>query len=278
MRCLVNGEVEGRIAVSDRGLQYGDGLFETIALRDGKLAFWSRHMARLLKGCQRLAMVAPDPDLLAQEASQLCAQQRDGVVKIVITRHSDRRGYQAPVPSRCNRIVTLHPWPDYPADFSLQGVNARICQTRLGTNPALAGLKHLNRLEQVLARQEWSDPQITEGIMLDGHGNAIEGVMSNLFLLRDGQLWTPDLSNCGVAGIMREVVIEIAEHLDIPVKKGVIPEAKLYRAEALFLTNAIAGIWPVRRLGEYRFNISPLGRQIDAELGNRRTEEAWAIL
>ncbi len=275
---LVNGEMDDRISVTDRGFQYGDGLFETIALSEGKLAFWWRHMARLLAGCQRLGIAAPAPDLLLAEARQLCVHQDTGVLKIIISRASGGRGYQCAVPSPANRVIALHPCPDYPPDFSNRGINVRICQTRLGINPALAGLKHLNRLEQVLARQEWRDAGTTEGIMLDCHGNAIEGVMTNLFLVRDGQLWTPDLSNCGVTGIMREVVIEVAEAIDIPVNIGVIPESELYQAEAIFLTNAIAGLWPVKRLGQQTMGRSRISQRLNAGLHDKRREEALDVL
>ena len=274
---LIDGKATDQLSAANRGLQYGDGLFETLLLTQGRLTFWSRHMARLFDGCQRLAITPPDPELLLDEAQQLCAQRRSGVLKIIITRGSGGRGYQSPLSAPACRILAFHPKPTYPAHFAQQGVAVRICQTRLGSNPALAGLKHLNRLEQVMARQEWRGKEITEGIMLDGQGNAIEGVMSNLFLVHDDQLWTPDLSNCGVAGIMREAVIEVAEELNIPVNIGVIPEAELYRAKAMFLTNAVIGLWPVKRLAGRCLELSPLGQRINTEVETKKMAEALVI-
>jgi 4-amino-4-deoxychorismate lyase len=144
-------------------------------------------------------------------------------------------------------VLIRYPFPDYPQEYRSAGVTTRICETPLGCNPRLAGIKHLNRLEQVLARSEWEDPAIQEGIMLDSDGHIIEGTMSNLFLISNNMLYTPDLSRCGVTGVMREVVIELANSLGISVKSITMHRSMLEEGDELFLTNSLIGIWPVVR-------------------------------
>ncbi|MCF6282308.1 MAG: aminodeoxychorismate lyase [Candidatus Polarisedimenticolaceae bacterium] len=255
---LLNGEQTTLIALTDRGLQYGDGLFETIALSAGQLTLWSYHIERLNAGCRRLAIPVPDESLLLKEAELLTKGVKQGVVKIIITRGSGGRGYRPPVSAEPNRIVTLHSWPDYPAAWFKTGVVLRLCQTRLGSNPSLAGIKHLNRLEQVLARREWSDPEIAEGLMLDGNGQVIEATQSNLFLLYDGQLVTPDLSCCGVAGTVRRLVMEVAQEQAIPLEISAVTLQQVRQADALFLTNAITGILPVKQFEKVRYDVTSI--------------------
>lgn len=245
---LVNGEVSADFPVRDRGLQYGHGLFETIAIKQGQLPNWDRHMARLTKGCARLSIATPDLSLLKKEAQQLSENVNQGVLKIIYTCGEGGRGYKIPDPSQPNRILSLSAWPDYPAGTDQTGVVIRLCETRLGSNPTLAGLKHLNRLEQVLARSEWDDPEISEGLMLDGHGLVIEGTMSNVFFVRNDTLCTPALTQCGVAGIMRELVLELAEKLGISTYMDDFTPIDIFQADEVFLTNSLIGIWPVNKV------------------------------
>ncbi len=252
---LVNGVPATSLSLEERALHYGDGLFETLAIREGRPEFWEEHLRRLRSGCERLGFPAPDSRLLESEARQLCGERERGVLKIIVSRGTGGRGYRPPERANPTRILSLHPWPEWPESHQTQGVEARICSTPLACNPALAGIKHLNRLEQVLARAEWGDPAIAEGIMLSTDGHLVEGTMSNLFLVRDGRLLTPDLSRCGVAGIMREKVMESACRLGIECETLFLGLEELEKAEGVFLTNSLIGIWPVRRIGvlEYRF-------------------------
>ena len=195
---LINGHISERLSAQDRGLQYGDGVFETIAVRQKELLCWEPHYRRLKTGCDFLGIDCPSSSLLINEAAQLEYNSELAVLKIIITRGQGGRGYRPPVPKTpATRILGLYPWPDYPEENYIQGVKTKICQTRLGHNPQLAGIKHLNRLEQVLARSEWDQPEIAEGLMLDIDDNVIEGTMSNLFIIKDQKLMTPDLSQCG---------------------------------------------------------------------------------
>ncbi len=255
-RSLINGEVTTKISAADRGLLYGDGLFETIAVIAGRASLWTYHMERLSEGCRSLGIPPPDESLLFKEVGSLISGLDRGVIKIIITRGSGGRGYRPSAEALPNRIITLHSWPAYPAVWFKEGIALRLCNIRLSSNPMLAGIKHLNRLEQVLARQEWSDPEIYEGLMLDGEERVIEATQSNIFLLQEGKIITPDLSCSGVAGVARRLVIESAKILNIPLKIKAVTLQQLRDADALFLTNAITGILPVKLFEERRYDIS----------------------
>lgn len=259
---LINGEPGGLLDPGDRGLAYGDGLFETLAVVEARAQHWDRHFARLLRGCERLGIPAPDPLCLAQEAASLCAGVPRGVLKLILTRGVGGRGYRPPPQPEPTRILSLHAWPDYPASHREQGVKVRLCSTPLALNRRLAGLKHLNRLEQILARAEWDDDDISEGLMLDTRGRLVEGTMSNLFLVRGSRLLTPDLSEAGVAGIMRELVLEAAAELDIELGVEALRLADLAAADEAFLCNSVIGIWPIREVTGAQARIFPHGALI----------------
>ncbi len=255
---LIDGLPSNQISVSDRGLQYGDGLFETIAILKGRMPLWPRHMARLQRGGERLGYPPLDSSLFEREAQELCAGIEQGVLKIILTRGSGGRGYRPPSDPHPRRILSQHPWPDYPQSLYREGIRVRLCETRLARQPRLAGIKHLNRLEQVLARSEWNDPEVAEGLMCDDHGYLVSGTQSNLFLLRGKTLLTPDLSQCGVAGVMREQVMASAAGMGLSVTEMSLRPEDLEQAEGMFLTNAIWGICPVSRVAGIAYNLDRL--------------------
>ena len=279
---FVNGEAVTNVPVADRGFQYGDGLFETLSVTNGRIEFWNRHMARLAEGCARLALPAPDIDVLANEVEVLLNGQRAvegvdaGVLKIMVTRGTGGRGYRMPDPIEATRVVSFHAAPDYPASFARDGIRVVVCQTRLAEQKRLAGIKHMNRLENVLARAEWDDPAIAEGLMCDEAGRVIEGVMTNLFCVNDGTLLTPDLSRCGVAGIIRGLVMEIAEEKGIPCRQADISLKEALASDDLFLTNSVIGLWPIRYVGDQSFAIGPVTAKIRLALMDRRSAETKA--
>ncbi len=261
-KMLINGTEVDRLDANDRGFQYGDGLFETIAVRDGRALLWERHMARLREGCERLGIVPPDLAVLAQEAHALCGGAARAVLKVIVTRGSGGRGYS---PSGCDtptRVLAVYPWPQFPQRWFTDGVALRLCRTRLALGGALAGLKHLNRLEQVVARGEWDDPDIAEGLMLDGGDHIIEGTMSNVYLVRQGVLATPDVSLAGVAGVMRGLIMDIARQSDITCEVRNIPLQELSRADEVFVCNSLVGVWPVSAIDRWKFAIGPVTRRI----------------
>ena len=245
IKTMINGRMTDHVASTDRGLFYGDGLFETIAVLNGEPGHWQQHLQRLQAGCARLGIEPVDEPLLEEECRQLVDGVGRTMVKIIVTRGSGGRGYRPPVRPEPTRILQLHDWPDFPVACARHGVAVRMCDIRLGHNPRLAGIKHLNRLEQVLARQEWDDTGIMEGLLLDSVGNLIEGTMSNLFLVKDEVLLTPDLQRCGVAGIMRSQVLKLADQLSIHAEICQLGIADLHEAGEVFICNSLIGIWPI---------------------------------
>jgi 4-amino-4-deoxychorismate lyase len=246
--CLVNGQSTDRLSNSDRGLLYGDGLFETMAVIDGTIPLWSRHLRRLQHGCQRLHLACPPVDILQSEIQQLSHAAPRAVLKLILTRGEGGRGYAPASGHSPTRIVQRHPWPDTPRANWEPGINVRYCATRLARQPALAGIKHLNRLEQVLARAEWQDPTIQEGLVRDNEGNIIEATSHNLFIVTGTTVSTPDLSQCGVAGVMREHILAMLQADACDVRVAKITDAEVRSADAVFLCNSIHGIWPICEL------------------------------
>lgn len=253
------------IPALDRGLAYGDGLFETIALVEGEPLLWSLHMERLSAGCSALKIPFPGRDLLHADI-QMLADKEKCVVKIIVTRGVGGRGYACASDIVSNRIVIQSKWPVYSDSFDISGIKARICDIRLSEQPKLAGLKHLNRLEQVLARAEWEDPEIAEGLMLDANENLIEGIMSNLFVVMRGALYTPDLNNCGVRGVQRQHVINLATHIGIPVHETELHVSQLKDFSEMFLTNSLIGIWPVITVESNQYEVGPVTQTIQKSL------------
>ena len=262
---LINGEVKDVVPVTDRGLHYGDGIFETLKIQSGALQYWNDHMARLLLGCKRLRFPEPDIALLKSEAEQLISERNDAddaVLKIVITRGSGQRGYKIPIPQEPTRIVAIYPFPDYSQSYWTEGVKTTICKTRLACNRRLAGIKHLNRLEHIMASSEWEDIEIVEGIMLDKDQHVIECTMSNLFWAHEDKLYTPDLAECGVEGVMRSQILQFANELQLPVMIGHYFIEDLLSADEIFITNSIYGLWPVRQIDEYTFGLGSKTKQL----------------
>jgi 4-amino-4-deoxychorismate lyase len=272
---LVNGQKTDQVTVLDRGFQYGDGLFETILISSGKPQYWREHMERLLDGCRRLQIPDPDLSVLQHEAKSLYAEMSEGVLKITITRGQGGRGYAADDTAKSTRVLAIFLAPHYPQEYWSEGVVVKVCNTRVSMNPALAGIKHLNRLEQVLARAEWSSINIHEGLMLDINNNVIEGTMSNVFCVRSGELYTPELSLCGVKGIMREQVINVAKRAGIVVHETQLDLGDLHQSEECFLCNSLFGIWPIRLLEDHTFKTGPVSIQLTDSL--RKIEKEHGV-
>jgi 4-amino-4-deoxychorismate lyase len=254
---LINGRPADSVPATDRGLQYGDGLFETVAVRRGAPCLWPRHLARLARGCERLGIPLPDRALVTREAQALLggAAPADGTLKLIVTRGSGPRGYAPPAATRPTRIIFFTPDPSSSSRGGDSGVCLTLCRTRLGDNERLAGIKHLNRLEQVLARSEWSDPGILDGVMCDGQGRAVCGTMSNLYLIDDDGIATPPLTRSGVAGTVREVVQQAAAALGMPFRETHLRPADLLAAPGVMLSNALLGLVPVSRLEHRCYDI-----------------------
>jgi 4-amino-4-deoxychorismate lyase len=240
----VNGVEGAGISADDRGLQYGDGLFETMGAANGKVLRFDMHMARLVEGCHRLGLPMPSPELIETDCKRVLEGLGAAVVKLVVTRGPGPRGYPPPLEPTVTRIVNSTAQQVSEAEAS-RPIHVRICETRLGRNPRLAGIKHLNRLEQVLAGAELREPAVDEGLVRSTDDRLVSATAANVFLVRKGRLLTPQISDCGVAGVMRELVLRIAAGAGIEVEVGDFTLSDLERADEVFLTNAVRGVRPV---------------------------------
>ncbi len=258
-RTRVDGKPETAVAADDRGFAYGDGLFETVWLHRDRAPLWPRHMARLRDGCRRLHLPDPDPEMLRDEVRIAADGLECAVVRITWTRGRGPRGYAAPHDPRATCVVSAAAHTPWPADWYHHGIRMHLCATRLGLQPMLAGLKHLNRLEQVLARNEWHDDTVGEGLMLDLEDRAICATAANVFAVRDDRLFTPAVARCGVAGAARA---ELLDRHDVTVTDMSLPE--LRQADELFLTSAVRGIVPVRELAGRAWAAGPRTRALQA--------------
>lgn len=245
---LYNGRPAQAVPLTSRALAYGDGLFETIKVDSGRAQFLAFHLQRLRRDCARLD-IALDESTLRNEIAQLLTPQHSGVLKIIVAREATTRGYFAMRGTAGTRLLQFFPQTiSHDTTNARLGVVVRLCRQQLSEQPALAGIKHLNRLEQVLARSEWNDPAIAEGLMLDRAGRLIEGTMSNVFLIRNGTLYTPRLHRCGVAGVMREIILtQLTVGMMNIVQTDLLP-ADISSADEVFLSNSVIGIWPVRKI------------------------------
>lgn len=273
--CLVNGEIASTVNAADRGLNYGDGVFETLRVRGGIARFWQSHMDRLEIGCQRLGIARPEQAVLFREVQTVIAGRPDCVVKIIITRgvpdSRTGRGYAPPRNASVTRIVSCYPLPEgvestiegvsSPNDpsHSPAGLRVRICQLRLASQPVLAGIKHLNRLEQVMARAEWDDPETSEGVLLDEDDHVVCGTASNIFLVSAGQMLTPRLDRCGVRGVMRG---EILKTFTSRCEQRRITLDMLPEADEVFLCNSVRGIMPVTRIDDWQYSIGAVTTEV----------------
>lgn len=242
------------ISSQDRGLLYGDGLFETVRYRSGQLLLWPQHRQRLLSGCHTLGIALDDNhiDRLIVKAIA-SAPYADCILKIIVTRGIGGRGYSPPA---AVMPTILLQWHELPADIVLNarlGIDLCLCRHPLSVNPVTAGIKHLNRLDQVLASRELMDaallsPTVREGLMLDVDSNLIEGTRSNVFMIINNQLCTPELTRCGVDGVMRNYLIELFDSQGIDVVIRTIQHQEIKQCSEIFVCNSVFGVWPVIRL------------------------------
>jgi 4-amino-4-deoxychorismate lyase len=241
-RMLVNGQAGMQIPVLDRGLQYGDGLFETLRWAGGRLCWFERHMARLMRGCERLGIALPDATQLRAEATSLARHLPRALVKIIVTRGTATvRGYRPAGNEVPTRIVSVHEWPvGQQAEFRVG-----LSPVRINGNPLLAGIKHLNRLEQVLAQRAAGAAGLHEVLMCSERGTIACGSMSNLFVWQRDELLTPPAIECAVAGVMRALVLEAAARLGLRVREQSLSAHEVDAAPAMLLTNVRLGLQPV---------------------------------
>lgn len=265
---LVNGLPSDSISAEDRGLAYGDGVFRTLRVHRGAPLCWQQHYSKLQHDCDSIKISCPPSATLLEELQTLSAVHTECVAKIIVTRGTGARGYAVPATGSVTRIVSTSSLPNYAPEFFSTGVPLHVCRIKLGHQPSLAGIKHLNRLENVIAATECSEAGTPEGLLEDEDGFVISGTRSNLFVWREGVLRTPDLSLCGVAGMQRDRVIEWAGRHGVPCKIEPIRTDELLAADELFMVNSVFGLWPVRELLSYHRAQHPVAWKIQQWLND----------
>lgn len=256
----VNGIADGRVHPADRGLAYGDGLFETIRIGQGRAVLAEEHFARLAIGAEVLGLAIDLAVLRDRFLTFLASCPDECVAKIIVTRGVSGRGYLPDPAATPTVIYSAHALPDVPAAHAESGVTAGVCTLRLAEQPALAGLKHLNRLEQVLLRREIDQLGVDEALVMDTEGWVTEGVFSNVFLVRDGELCTPRIEVAGIRGVLRGAILHAAARAGRRVAEGHYGPDDFLGAEEVFFCNSVNGIWPLRQLGGREWTPGPVTR------------------
>lgn len=260
---LINGSFNQSVSPLDRGLAYGDGVFRTLKVVDGLPVNWPLHYQKLVADCSALGIVCPSAELLMSDFQQLFTpDETKAVAKIIITRGEGERGYKPPAVTMPMRVMIKANCAEYPENYFTQGVNVYLCDTRLAEQPKLAGIKHLNRLENVLARMEWNDPEFADGLMLDTSDHVIECTAANIFARFNDTLITPKLEKCGVSGITRERIIALAYTLNLKVQISSIALSKLLTADEIIICNSLYGAWQVHELGNKSWPALPLAAKL----------------
>ncbi|MDH3621145.1 MAG: aminodeoxychorismate lyase [Gammaproteobacteria bacterium] len=264
---------------ANRGFQYGDGLFETIAIRGGKPRLWQSHLERLVKGCERLGLETTPDSLECVLDSALSGCEQDTsycIAKIIVTAASGVRGYGRSAPSPGEIYVGVFPATPRDKNVYRDGVDTMLCETRLATGSPVAGLKTINRIEQVLASSECRAAGLFEGFTRDADDRLICGTISNVFIVTNNRIRTPSLDRCGVEGTMRRLVIDLLNDQGTGVEVCDLAEDDLAAADEVFITNSQMGAVPVRRCGDYEWDIGSTTHRVLGLLADFGIEECRA--
>ncbi len=295
---MINGVKADYLNINDRAIHYGDGLFETILCSNNKLFYWKQHYQRLQLSSKKLKISCPDEQLLLNDINTLIAENINSandsyVIKIIVSRGTGERGYKISKAMKTSRFVLLSAIePEYSSLLSGRLLTGELylCEQQVSINENLAGLKHLNRLENVLARNEWGskkqsrnkqgaalDNKIVDGLMLNANQHVIEGTMSNLFAVKSNQLYTPDLTLSGVKGIMRDEIINIANKLDIAVSIVNMSIDKLFVMDELFISNSLIGMKSVNKLKDSQYKKTDVTKSIFKTLIKTRDDYVQVV-
>lgn len=262
----INGVITQHVSVYDRGLQYGDGLFETIQYCNGKLMYWQQHYQRLFNDAAKLGIACADQQYWLQDIQALLSRTQAAdhyAVKLVLTRGNSERGYAIAKNTQPNRIVQLSATTKQNPGEA--GIDATFCKHRLSSNPLLAGIKHLNRLDNVIARQELGK-RYHEGVVLNQQGCVVEGTMSNLFIVKAGRISTPEIQDCGVDGIVRQQLIKLSKKSDRAIEIKSVQVQDVLDADELFFSNSLAGVFSANRIDKKCFQTQATCKHLRQQL------------
>lgn len=260
--------LEGSVEPTDRGIAYGDGLFETMSVRAGAVERLALHLERLAAGCDRLHLPQPDRSELIDQIETAIDGIDRGRLKLILTRGSGPRGYLPPASPTPTVILLAEPSQELPATE----ISVATLSFRLSENENLAGIKHLNRLEQVLGRLELMHLDADEGLMLSRSEIVVGGTSRNLFAVFDKTIKTPSIIKAGIAGVMRRTVLELCSRIGIATEECDLLPADLHAADELFMTNALVGIQSVHRLDQTVFDAREMSGRLRDALADAATE------
>lgn len=249
----INGKPQADISARDRAVQFGDGCFTTARIHSGRVMMFGAHIERLKAACARLLITDVNWSALEDEMRTAASARAEGVLKVIITRGEGGRGYS---PAGCGAPLRLIALADYPVQyhhFRQTGVRLALSDVRLSRNPLLAGIKHLNRLEQVLIRAALDQTGADEAVVLDTDGMLVECCAANLFWRKGETLFTPDLRLSGVNGIQRQAVILTLRAKGVTIREVEQPFSTLADAEEVFITNALMPVLPVRQIDTWHY-------------------------
>jgi len=252
--CLVNGIRQNHIEIQNRGIAYGDGLFTTAKVLNGSIEYLSAHIERLIFGCKKLGITPPSKQELIKQLTSVAKDYSLAVLKVIITANSGGRGYAR---AKCNEhdlIIMIHDYPHHYDALANVGIKLGLSKQQMGINPMLAGLKHLNRLEQVLLKEELSIRAEDDLLVANINNEIIEATSANLFVLLKGKWHTPDVSQSGVNGIMRQAILQ--RFPDTIIKPLILDD--IIQAQAMFICNCIMGIMPVSIFNDLALSLTPV--------------------
>tara|TARA_B110000008_G_scaffold270257_1_gene300317 strand:- start:100 stop:933 length:834 start_codon:yes stop_codon:yes gene_type:complete len=257
---LIDGEVESEISIFNRNVQYGDGLFETCVAKDNKVLFWDNHFARLNNGCERLNIKKIASSVWLEDIKKAISlsSEKNCIAKLILSRGNSLRGYSYVKDIEPVRVVIISQMSqykikeNYSLEFAISGFHS---------NPNLAGIKHCNRLEQIMAR---TNMLADEAIMLDENQSVISVTQGNIYFIFGKKLVTPKLERCGVIGSRRSIILELSRLINLEVKEDDISIKQLEKANEVFVSNSLIGIQPVTSIGEYYQKNNPLTEKIRA--------------
>lgn len=268
---LFNGRNDVPDLRRSRAVQYGDGVFRTCLVDNFQVLDLEEHLQKLSSDANAIGLAPPSPAILRREATSLASTHRRAVLKIMLFRSGGGRGY-APATTKSERLLQLSEAPVYPARHWQRGIVAERSPFRLASPSRLAGIKHLNRLEQVLALRD-APSDTPELLVCDGQGRPLSGVRSNLFWVRRGRLYTPRLDQCGVAGVMRKRILDASLRSAISASQVRGSWKLLLEADEAFVCNSLVGIWPLHRIGSRQWTApGPVTRILTAELSHPRLD------
>ncbi|MCW8344910.1 aminodeoxychorismate lyase [Vibrio sp. ZSDZ65] len=261
-----DGEIIEKVSVSDRSFQYGDGCFTTILTKHGNIMLWQKHVARMNTALKVLQIPQPNWSVVHEQLTSVALTTPLAGLKIHVSRGCGGRGYSPSVESGPIVTISCFPYPPHYLSWREEGLSLMLCKTQLGLNPLLAGIKHNNRLEQILMKAEIEQTRFDDGLALDLNDNVVETSMANVFWVSEGKVYTPTLANSGVAGVMRAEVIEALKHLQIKCYEDEYSLSALLSADEIFVSNCILGVAPVKKIEEAALPIGRVTRRIQEYL------------